>query len=115
MGGDPVAKRESGREAGDTRGRTPKHQGAKGSGGAKDKELTMRVQLHLPVQVVQRLGVHCTMVNRNQSAVAGEILLSWLARYGKHREVFPSLVEQGGRDLLTLPDTLEDRQDGAVA
>jgi hypothetical protein len=38
---------------------------------------------------VERLGVHCSLVHRNQSAVADEILRTWLARYGKGRELFP--------------------------
>ena len=37
---------------------------------------------------MERLGVHCSLVHRNQSAVADEILTSWLAHYGRGRELF---------------------------
>jgi hypothetical protein len=44
--------------------------------------------LHLGEQTAKRLGVHATLVGRNASRVANEILSGWLARYGKGREIF---------------------------
>jgi hypothetical protein len=37
---------------------------------------------------VKRLGVHCSLVGRDRSKVADEILNGWLARFGKGREIF---------------------------
>jgi hypothetical protein len=49
---------------------------------------------------VKRLGVHCSLVGRDRSKVADEILSSWLARFGKGREIFTDPVdgEVGGVD-----------------
>jgi hypothetical protein len=57
--------------------------------GAKRKaEKSQRLQLHLGEKTVQRLGVHCSLVGRNQSKEAERILLRYLAREGKGRELF---------------------------
>jgi hypothetical protein len=73
------------------------------------------VQYHLSEQLVERLGVHCSMSHRNEAAMVEEILLSWLARYGRGRELFPAPSREPGQDLLEVPDTGEDRQDEAAA
>lgn len=71
---------------------TPKRRGAVVSGGAKRPATkTARCQLHLGAETVKRLGVHASMVGRNSSRVADEILSRWLARYGQGRELFPPL------------------------
>lgn len=98
------------------RGGTAKRQSAKPSGSAKRPGAkTLRVQLHLEEQTVERLRVHTALSHRNDSSVVGEILLSWLARYGKGRELFPAPSREPGEDLLELPDTGEDRQDATAA
>lgn len=80
-----------GQEAGRPRAGAAKRQGAKPAGGAKRPDTkTVRVQLHLGERVVERLRVHTALSHRNDSAVVGEILLSWLGRYGKGRELFPA-------------------------
>lgn len=77
---------------GKARGATPKHRGAKVSGSAKRQGTrTVRCQMHLSETVSKRLAVHAALVGRNQSRVADEVLLSWLARFGKGRELFPAL------------------------
>jgi hypothetical protein len=76
---------------------TSKRQVAKTLGSAKPPVAkTTRQTLHLGEQVVERLGVHCSLTHRDRSSVANEILLTWLARYGKGREIFDSPEE--GRD-----------------
>lgn len=90
---------EVSQEASRPRGVAPKRQGAKVPGGAKRPATkTVRVQLHLEERVVERLRVHTALAHRNDSAVVGEILLSWLGRFGKGRELFPAeagLLGQG--------------------
>jgi hypothetical protein len=49
--------------------------------------------LHLGEQTVKRLGVHCSLVGRDRSKVADEILSGWLARFGKGREIFTDPVD----------------------
>jgi hypothetical protein len=61
------------------------------------KKPASRVQLHLGEQTVQRLGVHCSLVGRNASRVADEILSTWLGRFGKGREIFPASVDSSDR------------------
>lgn len=81
-----------------------KHRGAKTPGSAKQPATkTVRSQLHLGENTVKRLGVHCSLVGRNASRVADEILNGWLSRFGKGREIFDS------------PDSvdIDDRADGA--
>jgi hypothetical protein len=83
----------------------PKQRGAKVPGsGKRPGTSTVRQQLHLGAETVQRLGVHCSMVGKDRSKVADEILSGWLARFGKGRGAFDS------------PDRvdMEDREDGAV-
>lgn len=81
---------QDGPEAGRPRGGTPRRQGAKVPGSDKRSGAKpLRVQYHLGERLVERLGVHCSLVHRSQSAVVGEILTGWLTRYGKGRELFP--------------------------
>jgi hypothetical protein len=47
--------------------------------------------MHLSEQVSRRLAVHAALVGRNQSRVADEVLLKWLARWGQGREMFPAI------------------------
>jgi hypothetical protein len=69
----------------------PKRQVAKTLGGAKPAVAkTTRQTLHLDEQVVERLGVHCSLTHRDRSSVANEILTTYLARYGRGREIFES-------------------------
>lgn len=49
---------------------------------------TVRLQLHLSTETAQRLGVHCSMVFRDKSRVADEVLSAWLRRYGRGVESF---------------------------
>lgn len=51
-------------------------------------EKSQRLQLHLGENTVKRLGVHCSLVGKNQSREAERILLRYLAREGKGRELF---------------------------
>ena len=76
------------------------HRGAKTPGGAKRPETkTVRSQLHLGEKTVQRLGVHCSLVGRNASRVADEILTGWLSRYGKGREIFDQADSPADGDI----------------
>ena len=82
---------------------TTRRQGTKSLGGARPAVAkTTRQTLHLGEQTVKRLGVHATLVGRDRSAVANEILLAWLARFGRGREIFES---PGSVDL-------DDRREG---
>ena len=93
---------------GEARRQSAKPQG----GGVAPKR---RLQFHLAEQLVERLGVHCSLSHRNESAVVGEILLSWLSRYGRGRELFAP-IESTGEDLLEPPsDNGDIGQDGAAA
>lgn len=86
------------------RGGTVKRQAARPSVSArKPSAKTLRIQLHLEEQTVERLRVHTALSHRNDSSVVGEILLSWLARYGRGRELFQP-PEGAGEDLLESPD-----------
>ena len=72
----------------------PKHRSAKVPGGAKQPGAKVaRQTLHLGEQTVKRLGVHCSLVGRDRSKVADEILVGWLARFGKGREIFTDPVD----------------------
>lgn len=82
------------------------------SGGKRPGPKMARRQFHLSEKTAQRLGVHSTLVDRNESAVVEEILESWLGRYGKGRELFDRI--SGGREDSS-PDTQEDRQDTTAA
>jgi hypothetical protein len=69
---------------------------AKPQGSAKKPAVTTaRVQLHLGEQTSKRLAVHAALEGRNASRVADDILVKWLARYGKGREIFPALDLDG--------------------
>lgn len=81
-------------EAGKPAAVVPKHRGAKTPSSAKRPETkTVRSQLHLGEETVKRLGVHCSLVGRNASRVADEILSTWLGRFGKGREIFVNPVD----------------------
>jgi hypothetical protein len=71
-----------------------------------------RQTLHLGEQTVNRLGVHATLVGRDRSAVANEILLAWLARFGRGREIFksPASVDLDDRQSEVAPvaETIEE-------
>ncbi len=70
-------------------GVSARRQGAKPTVGVKRPVTkTVRRQLHLGEKTVERLGVHASLVHRNESAIADEILRNWLARFGKGRELF---------------------------
>lgn len=70
---------------------TPARRSAKTLGSTKKPSArTTRATLHLSEQTVQRLGVHCSLVGRDRSKVADEILSTWLARFGRGREIFDS-------------------------
>jgi hypothetical protein len=100
----PEAERPGKGAAGRDRARPP--------GGAKrPRDKTARRQFHLSEQTAQRLGVHCSLVDRNESAIVEEILATWLARFGKGRELWQV---SGGREDSS-PDTQEDRQDTTAA
>src|SRR3954447_12328846 len=82
---------QDGQGAGNARKGAAKRQGAKPLGGGKAPAAKkLRQQFHLGEQVVQRLGVHCSMSHRDKSALVEEVLTSWLARYGRGRELFPA-------------------------
>ena len=86
----------------------PKHRSAKVPGGAKQPGAKVaRQTLHLGEQTVKRLGVHCSLVGRDRSAVANEVLAAWLTRYGHGRQIFNSHEE--GRDPAVDAD--DDRLD----
>ncbi len=97
---------DSSLEAGRARGVAPKRQAAKVPVGAKRPGAKkLRVQLHLGESLVQRLGVHCAMVGKNQSAMAEEILGAYLTRFGKGREIFGQADgELLGRDSDPSPE-----------
>jgi hypothetical protein len=68
---------------------TSKRQGAKTLGSAKQPGTkATRQTLHLGEETVKRLGVHCSLVGRDRSAVANEILAAWLTRFGQGRRIF---------------------------
>jgi hypothetical protein len=54
-----------------------------------------RVQFHLPVELIRRLGVHATLVNLSHSDVVAKILGDYLIRHGRGKEIF------GGSDAST--------------
>jgi hypothetical protein len=71
----------------------PKHRSVKVTGGTKRSDAKgVRQTLHLGENTVKRLGVHCSLVGRDRSKVADEILSGWLARFGKGREIFTDTV-----------------------
>lgn len=63
-------------------------------GGDKRPALkTLRVQYHLGEKTVERLGVHCSLVHKSQSSVVEEVLTAYLARFGRGRELFPTVKD----------------------
>lgn len=95
---------------------TARRQSAKSSGSAKRSGAkTARLQLHLGETTVKRLAVHAALVGRNQSRVADEILMSYLERYGRGRELFADSDDPPGQ-LKGSDDgaaNLDDPEDGA--
>jgi hypothetical protein len=95
----------SDQEASMAGGETARRRGAKPSNGAAKKGAkdakppaaeTARLQLHLPPELVQRLGVHCSMLRTSWSTEAARILGQYLAAHGKGKELFkdnPALLE----------------------
>lgn len=80
---------EDGKEAGGRPAGEPRRRTAKAPGGASRRSgKTTRIQLHLDELTVKRLGVHCALEGRNNSAEADRILLQYLAQHGKGRELF---------------------------
>jgi hypothetical protein len=100
-----------GQVSGDTSRRlagTSRRQGAKTLGSAKPPVVkTTRQTLHLDERTVKRLGVHCSLVGRDRSAVANEILAAWLSRFGQGRRIFEA--EDQPRDHAG--DVDRDRRD----
>jgi hypothetical protein len=103
--------RESGKAAG-----APKHRGVKVPGGGKRPATsTVRQQLHLGAETVQRLGVHCSMVGKDRSKVADEILSGWLVRFGRGRGAFDSPDPVGDDDRRSDGDGARDTgEDGPI-
>lgn len=81
------------------RDRAARHQVSRPAGRrARPAARSLRVQFHLPAEVVQRLGVHAALCHTDRSRVVAEILGGWLARYGRGREAFggaPPSAEEG--------------------
>jgi hypothetical protein len=46
------------------------------------------VQFHLGEQLIERLAVHAALVHRSQGSVVEEVLLGWLLRFGKGRDLW---------------------------
>ena len=83
---------EDGSAAGKQPAGEARRRSAKSPGGAKrGGEKSQRLQLHLGENTVKRLGVHCSLVGRNQSKEAERILLRYLTREGRGRELFGEL------------------------
>jgi hypothetical protein len=59
----------------------------KDDGGTKK----VRIQCHLGVETVERLGVHCALVRRSESAVVEEILAGYLKAEGRGRELWENV------------------------
>ncbi len=80
---------EDGSGAGSKPAGEVRRRNTKPPGGAKrGAEKSQRLQLHLGEKTVQRLGVHCSLVGKNMSKEAERILLRYLTREGRGREVF---------------------------
>jgi hypothetical protein len=88
---------QDGQEARGDRAGTARRKGARPAGGDRRPEAKkLRVQYHLGEKLIERLGVHASLVHRSQSSVVEEILTSWLGRYGRGRELFPTVKEDSG-------------------
>ena len=69
--------------------KTAKRQAAKpGGGGKKKADETARLQVHLGKETVRRLGVHCSMKDSNWSQEVERILMRFLVKEGRGRELF---------------------------
>jgi hypothetical protein len=55
----------------------------------------VRVQCKLDAETVARLGVHCALVRRSESAVVEEILAGYLKAEGRGRELWEDAVTPG--------------------
>lgn len=76
-------------KAGRASGGTGKRQAAKpSSSGKRQAGDVARLQLHLDREVVRRLGVHCSLRETNWSAEVQRILLRYLVKEGRGRELF---------------------------
>lgn len=68
---------------------------------------------------MQRLGVHCSLEGRNETAMVDAILGVWLRRYGRGRELFDSSgpVESSAPAAITdrLTPSAEISPDGEIA
>ncbi len=70
-------------------GKAAKRGSGKPSGGAKRTMAeTARVQLHFGKETVRRLGVHCSMKDSNWSEEVERVLLRFLVKEGRGRELF---------------------------
>jgi hypothetical protein len=90
-------------EDGSAAGRGPagegRRRGAKPPGGVRrGAEKSQRLQLHLGEKTVQRLGVHCSLVGKNLSKEAERILLRYLTKEGRGRELFGELAGEADPD-----------------
>jgi hypothetical protein len=83
---------------------TPRRQGAKASGGGKQQATKkVRVQFHLGVRTMERLGVHCSLAHSNNSAVVEKVLSKWLRDNGKGREWLNFPDEEASEGPATDP------------
>src|SRR4051794_27805797 len=106
--GDAGAMRPGGEAAGRHRGGSAARRGGRPTGGgSRPGERTARRQFHLGDETAKRLSVHCSLADRNESAFVEEVLGSWLARYGRGRELWAP----GDRGPQLAPDAGEDRQE----
>jgi hypothetical protein len=70
-------------------GGAAKRGSAKPAGSAKRAAAeTARVQLHFGKETVRRLGVHCSMKDSNWSQEVERVLLRFLVKEGRGRELF---------------------------
>jgi hypothetical protein len=84
-------------EAGKSPGGAYKRPGGKPPGSGRGR--TVRLQLHMGEQTTRRLGVHCSLVARDRSAVADEVLSAWLTRFGRGREIFGPVDKEDRLDI----------------
>jgi hypothetical protein len=81
------------REAGKPRKEATGRKGGKSQGGGKGSGARkVRVQFHLGETLIERLGVHASLVHRNQSAVVEEVMTRYLGRHGRGKELFPPVT-----------------------
>src|SRR3954465_4578331 len=90
--------------AGETRKGSARRQGAKPPGsGSQAAGKKLRVQFHLGVKTMERLGVHCSLAHSNNSAVVDKVLSRWLRDNGKGRELFNSQDEEASEGSANDP------------